>query len=138
MTLKVHISSFSYKQGLPVDTTGHGGGFIFDCRSIENPGRKPELKLKTGRSPEVINFLSQRDDASKFFAHVEGLSTSAISNYLSRGHESISFAFGCTGGQHRSVYMAERLAARLRQEQGVTVELSHREFAKHPEWENKG
>lgn len=135
--LRIGVKSFSYSKGIPADDAGHGGGFVFDCRSIENPGRLPEYKLKTGRSQSVIDFLSKRSDAQNFYGHVEALVLAAVDNYIARGKTSITANFGCTGGQHRSVFMAEKLAARLRVIPGVEVSLTHREFDSHPEWEDR-
>lgn len=136
--LRVGIISFSYAKGIPADEAGHGGGFVFDCRAIENPGRLPEYKTKTGRSMSVIEFLAQRKDSQDFYLHAEALVLAAVDNYIVRGKTSISVHFGCTGGQHRSVFMAERLAARLKLISGVGVSLAHREFDSHPDWEDRG
>ncbi|MCB0705447.1 MAG: phosphotransferase [Saprospiraceae bacterium] len=131
--LKIRITSFSYKRGLPTDPSGNGGGFIFDCRSILNPGRFDAYKSLTGLDPSVQQFLLEESEIDTFLEPVFTLVDRAVSNYLERGFSNLQVSFGCTGGQHRSVYSSERLAAHLRQIPGVEVVLTHRERAHWPE-----
>ena len=123
LTLKV--GSFSYKQGLPAPENEHGGGFVFDCRFLPNPGRKEEYKNLTGRSPEVKAFLSLYPEVSGFLQNCLQLVRPAVLRYIERDFESLSLLFGCTGGQHRSVYCAEEMARLLRENFDVEVELRH-------------
>lgn len=123
--LIVRIFSFSFHQGLPKDEGGHGGGFVFDCRALPNPGREERFKELTGRDAPVIDYLRQQEGAHQFFSSVMALVDSSVSNYQSRGFKSLTVSFGCTGGQHRSVYMAELLAKELRGRAGVDVVVRH-------------
>ncbi len=126
----VRVMSFSFHRGLPNDETGHGGGFIFDVRSLPNPGREARFKLLTGRDAPVIEYLTQQESVHQYFANVTALVDASVSNYQQRGFKDLMVSFGCTGGQHRSVYMAEQLAKHLRQLGGVDVVLRHRELEK--------
>jgi aminoglycoside/choline kinase family phosphotransferase len=126
-SLKVNICSFSYKRGLPEDPTEHGGGYIFDCRGLHNPGRYQEYKKLTGRDPEVIRFLHEQSDVEHFLENVFGLVNNSVERYLKRGFNYLSVSFGCTGGQHRSVYCADRVAQLLERKYKVNVVLHHRE-----------
>lgn len=128
--LTVRIRSFSYKQGMPEDPSGNGGGFVFDCRGILNPGRFPIYKALTGRDQPVIDFLTQHTQIGPFLDHAYGLVAPAIEDYLARGFTDLHVAFGCTGGQHRSVYCADALAARIRRNYPVTIDLLHVEQEK--------
>ena len=125
--LTVRIASFSYKRGIPDDASGNGGGFVFDCRAIHNPGRYDEYKQITGRDEPVIRFLDKEEAMQDFLDHVYGIVDYSVEKYLSRGFKNLMVSFGCTGGQHRSVYSAEHLAAHLTQKYGVRVILTHRE-----------
>ena len=109
--LTLEIQSFSFKKGLPKDESGHGGGFVFDCRCLPNPGREAAFRHCTGRSPEVVAYLEREGSVAVYFEHVKSLVEEAVENYQSRHFTHLSVSFGCTGGQHRSVYFAERLAA---------------------------
>jgi aminoglycoside/choline kinase family phosphotransferase len=124
-TLVLRICSFSYRHGIPKDDSGHGGGFVFDARSVPNPGREEKFKALTGRDAPVIEYLNQQESAHQYFAHVLSLVDASVKTYQSRGFTSLSVAFGCTGGQHRSVYFAEQLAKRMSGRNGVQVELRH-------------
>lgn len=126
-TLTIQINSFSYKKGLPIDPSGHGGGFIFDCRAIQNPGKYDEYKQLTGKDPEVIKFLESNSDVADFLSNVYALIDQSVSVYLARGFNSLHVSFGCTGGQHRSVYCAEKLTEYLKNNYSVNVVLTHRE-----------
>ena len=126
-TLTVRITSFSYKKGIPDDASGNGGGFVFDCRGIHNPGRYAEYKQLTGRDTPVIAFLDKEEPMQQFLGHVYGIVDYSVEKYLARGFKNLMVSFGCTGGQHRSVYSAEHLAAHLVEKYGVRVMLNHRE-----------
>ena len=125
--LKVRIFSFSYKKGLPEDTSGNGGGYVFDCRAIHNPGKYPQFKTLTGMDPEVRAFLEERGEVMPFLDNVFSLADAHVEKYISRGFTDLMFSFGCTGGQHRSVYCAEALAAHLTEKYRIHVSLAHRE-----------
>ena len=128
--LTVRITSFSYKKGIPDDLTGNGGGFVFDCRAIHNPGRYAEYKQLTGMDEPVIAFLDKEEAMLEFLTHVYGIVDYSVEKYLSRGFTHLMVSFGCTGGQHRSVYSAEHLAAHLHTKYGVRIVLEHREQGK--------
>jgi aminoglycoside/choline kinase family phosphotransferase len=124
--LVVKITSFSYKKsGIPLDDTGNGGGFVLDCRAIENPGRYEEYKKLTGRDKPVIDFLKQQKSMDDFLLHTFALVDNAVENYIERDFEHLCVHFGCTGGQHRSVYAAEALAKHLKNKYDVKVDLTH-------------
>ena len=125
--LTVHIISFSFKKGLPEDPSGNGGGFVFDCRAIPNPGVIEEYKTLTGMQTPVIEYIEQHPAAHEFKAHVFALAEQSVKRYLERGFSSLMICFGCTGGQHRSVYFAEQTAAFIAENYPVVVELEHRE-----------
>jgi aminoglycoside/choline kinase family phosphotransferase len=124
--LAVRIFSFSFHRGGPPrDETGNGGGFVFDARSIPNPGREERFKDLTGRDAPVIDYLEQQESAHQFLAHVASLVDASVSEYQRRGFKNLMVSFGCTGGQHRSVYLAEQLAKHLRARNGVEVIVRH-------------
>ncbi len=129
MSLKIEIHSFSYKKGgIPKDNTGNGGGFIFDCRGILNPGRLEEFKQQTGCDVGVKDFLESQTDMPKFLDLVKNIISINIDNYLGRDFEHLQINFGCTGGQHRSVYCAEQIAAFIKEKYPETeVSLQHDE-----------
>ena len=126
--LTVRIWSFSFHRGLPKDESGHGGGFVFDGRSLPNPGREDRFKALTGKDSPVIDYLNQQQSVHQFLASVMSLVDASVNEYQRRGFTSLMVSFGCTGGQHRSVYLAEQVAARLRGRNGVEVVLHHREL----------
>jgi RNase adaptor protein for sRNA GlmZ degradation len=123
--LVVRIFSFSFRQGPPKDETGHGGGFVFDARSVPNPGREEKFKTLTGQDEPVIDYLNQQEAAHEFLAGALSLVDASVNAYQRRGFTSLTVSFGCTGGQHRSVYFAEQLAKRLRGRKGVEVVVRH-------------
>ena len=127
-TLTVSINSFSYKHGIPDDPSGHGGGYVFDCRFITNPGKIETYKAFTGKDKPVIDFLSQQPDVYEFLSNAFSLVDMSVDNYEERQFTHLMVSFGCTGGTHRSVYCAERLAEHLRESQSVQVTLWHREL----------
>ena len=126
----VRVFSFSFHRGLPRDESGHGGGFVFDARSIPNPGREERFKALNGKDSPVIDFLNQQESVHQFMANVISLVDASVNNYQRRGFKNLMVSFGCTGGQHRSVYLAEQLAKYLRARNGVEVVVQHRELEK--------
>ncbi len=126
--LEVRVCSFSFHKGIPQDMSGNGGGYVFDCRSIHNPGRYAPYKQLTGRDEPVIRFLEEDGEVFRFLEHVYGVVDPHVETYVSRGFSSLMVSFGCTGGQHRSVYCAEHLARHLAEKYPhIRVCLSHRE-----------
>lgn len=124
--LLVKVSSFSYRNGgIPADTTENGGGFVFDCRGILNPGRVESMKTQTGRDKTVKDFLEQQTKMPEFLNSVFDIVDTTVEEYIKRGFESLMVSFGCTGGQHRSVYAADAMARHLRNKFKVNVELKH-------------
>ena len=134
--LVVKICSFSYRQGIPEDASGNGGGFVFDCRGIENPGRYDDYKEYHGRDKSVIEFLERQTKMQTFLNSVYDLIDISVEEYVKRGFNSLTVNFGCTGGQHRSVYAADALARHLRNKYKVKIELCHRE-QEQKNWINK-
>jgi aminoglycoside/choline kinase family phosphotransferase len=123
--LLVKVCSFSYRNGIPTDESGNGGGFVFDCRGILNPGRVEAMKTKTGRDKEVKDYLEQQTKMVKFLDSVFDIVDISVEDYIKRGFEHLSISFGCTGGQHRSVYAADALVRHLRNKFKVKIELRH-------------
>jgi len=130
--LAVRIFSFSFHRGLPKDESGNGGGFVFDGRSLPNPGREDRFKGLTGKDAPVIDYLNQQESVHQYLASVMLLVDASVANYQSRGFKNLMVSFGCTGGQHRSVYLAEQLAKHLRSRNGLEV------MVRHVELENLG
>ena len=128
--LTVQITSFSYKHGIPEDYSGNGGGFVFDCRAIHNPGRYDEYKALTGKDDKVKEFLLSKSNISKFLKNVFALVENSVKVYAKRKFTHLSVNFGCTGGQHRSVFCAEALAEYLQKNENIEIELHHREQEK--------
>ena len=128
--LVIRIFSFSFHRELPKDESGNGGGFVFDGRSLPNPGREERFKNLTGKDGPVIDYLNQEETVHQFLASVLSLVDASISTYQQRGFKNLMVSFGCTGGQHRSVYLAEQLAKRLRAKSGVEVVVRHLELEK--------
>ena len=125
--LKVRVYSFSYKKGIPEDTSGNGGGYIFDCRATHNPGRYEPYKKLTGLDKPVIDFLEEDGEILHFLKDVYSLADVHVKRYMERGFTSLMFSFGCTGGQHRSVYSAQHLAEYIHEKYGIEVSVVHRE-----------
>ncbi len=125
--LTVRVFSFSFHRGQPQDESGNGGGFVFDGRSLPNPGREERFKSLTGKDAAVIDYLNQQESVHQFLANAISLVDSSVSTYQGRGFKHLMVSFGCTGGQHRSVYLAEELAKHLRAKDGVEVVVHHRE-----------
>lgn len=123
--LTVRVSSFSYKKGIPKDPSGNGGGFVFDCRAIHNPGKYAEYKHLTGKDPQVQQFLEEKSTMADFLEPVFKLVSHSVEVYSLRGFSHLCVSFGCTGGQHRSVYAAEKLAEYLKNNYPVEVVLQH-------------
>ena len=126
--LKVSITSFAYKKGIPVDPTGNGGGYVFDCRSINNPGKYEHYRQFTGLDAEVIKFIQDDGEADKFLQHVYELVDPHVKRFIERKFTNLQVCFGCTGGQHRSVYCAEHLAEHLSAKYDIKVTVTHREL----------
>jgi RNase adaptor protein for sRNA GlmZ degradation len=123
----VRIQSFAYKHGIPTDDKGHGGGFVFDCRLLPNPGRFEKYKTLTGADKPVIKFLKKENEVHEFLTYVQNIVGQAIKNYKKRNFTDLMVAFGCTGGQHRSVYCANAVAEYLKNNYDVQVSVFHRE-----------
>jgi aminoglycoside/choline kinase family phosphotransferase len=127
-SLQVRIFSFSFHRELPRDDSGHGGGFVFDARSLPNPGREERYKNLTGRDAPVREYLSQQESVHQFLANATSLVEASVLQYRDRNFKSLMVCFGCTGGQHRSVYLAEHLARHLRERNSVEVVVRHLEL----------
>lgn len=128
--LKIDINSFSYKKGYPTDESGNGGGFAFDCRGIYNPGRIEQYKTQSGLDQPVQDFLVNETEMPNFLNGIFEIIIISVDNYISRGFEHLQINFGCTGGQHRSVYAAEQTAQFLAskyQDLEISVNHSNRE-----------
>ena len=125
--LVVRVYSFSYRKGIPEDESGNGGGYVFDCRSTHNPGRYEPYKKLTGLDEPVIRFLEDDGEILTFLDSVYKLADAHVRRYIQRGFTSLMFSFGCTGGQHRSVYSAQHLAEHLHEKFGIEVHVIHRE-----------
>jgi aminoglycoside/choline kinase family phosphotransferase len=126
--LTVEINSFSFKKGYPLEHPEHGGGFVFDCRALPNPGRLNQYKMLTGLDQPVIDYLNEHSEVSNFFEDVKDLVLKSITVYQERGFKHLSISFGCTGGQHRSVFMANFLSKFLNQNKNLNVVINHREI----------
>ena len=123
--LTVTINSFSYKREIPKDNSENGGGFVFDCRAINNPGRYEQYKQLTGKDKEVIDFLKKEPEMIEFLKHTFAIIDQSVKKYISRKFTNLMVNFGCTGGQHRSVYCAENLAHYLQSKYNITIKLHH-------------
>ena len=134
--LTVSVNSFSYKRGgLPADDSGNGGGFVFDCRFLHNPGRYEPYKKLTGRDESVINFLRQHSKMESFLNDIYRIVDNAVEDYIDRSFTHLMINFGCTGGQHRSVYAADQIAKHLKEKYGLQIQLHHIE-QERKKWEN--
>lgn len=125
--LVVRVFSFSFKKGIPEDPTGNGGGYVFDCRASNNPGRYEQYKQLTGLDKPVRDFLEEDGEILQFLSHIRPIVDFHVQRWLDRGFTSLQISFGCTGGQHRSVYSAQHIAEHIHQKFGCCVELCHRE-----------
>ena len=125
--LTVRVFSFAYKKGIPNDVTGNGGGYVFDCRAINNPGKYEHYKPFTGLDTNVIRFLEEDGEVTTFLEHCHALTDATIERYIERGFTNLMISYGCTGGQHRSVYCAQHTAEHIAKKFNVKVELIHRE-----------
>lgn len=126
-TLTVKVMSFAYKKGIPNDTTGNGGGFVFDYRAVNNPGKYERYKPYNGLDEQVIKFLEDDGEIIDFLDHSYSLVDASVKRYIERGFTNLMVCFGCTGGQHRSVYCAQHMAEHINKKFNVKVELIHRE-----------
>ena len=125
--LVVRVMSFSYKKGIPADPSGNGGGFVFDCRAVNNPGKYERYTHFTGMDEPVIKFLEEDGEIAPFLQQAYQLVDFSVKRYMDRGFQNLMVSFGCTGGQHRSVYSAEKMAQHINDKFGVEVQLIHRE-----------
>ena len=125
--LVVRVYSFSYKKGIPQDDSGNGGGFVFDCRAVNNPGKYERYTFFTGLDEPVIKFLEEDGEILSFLDNAYSLVDASVKRYIDRGFRNLMVSFGCTGGQHRSVYAAQKMAEHINQKYGVEVQLIHRE-----------
>jgi RNase adaptor protein for sRNA GlmZ degradation len=123
--LVVHINSFSYKKGIPKDDSENGGGFVFDCRGILNPGRFDDYKKLSGQDKPVKDFLEQQTQMPVYLNSIYNIVDISVEDYMKRGFANLQINFGCTGGQHRSVFAADALARHLRNKFKVKIELQH-------------
>lgn len=129
--LNINIYSFSYKKsGIPVDYSGNGGGFVFDCRFIENPGKKVEFADLNGKDDAVKSFLDSNKDMQDFIVNIYKILQETVNKYIERNFTNLMICFGCTGGQHRSVYAAEKIKKLLSDKYGskINICISHTEF----------
>lgn len=127
--LTILIQSFSYRNQLPDDLTGNGGGFIFDCRGINNPGKYPELKEYTGKDSIIAKFFLEKSEMTSFLDDIKSIISRSVKQYNLEGYKHLQLSFGCTGGRHRSVFAAEKIKQYLEQNSDVIVELSHRDLS---------
>ena len=126
-SLVVRVFAFSFRKGIPEDESGNGGGYVFDCRSTHNPGRYEPYKTLTGLDASVIRFLEDDGEILVFLKNVYQLADVHVERYMKRGFTDLMFSFGCTGGQHRSVYSAQHLAEHIHNKYGIEVRICHRE-----------
>jgi hypothetical protein len=129
-TLTVRIFSFSFHREMPADERGNGGGYVFDARSLPNPGREEQFRMLTGKDAAVIEYLNGQESVRQYLASAMSLVDASVAAYRQRGFKSLMVSFGCTGGQHRSVYLAEQLAKHLQAGEAVEVAVRHIELEK--------
>ena len=125
--LEVRVISFAYKKGIPNDPSGNGGGYVFDCRAINNPGKFERFSDLTGLDKAVIDFLEEEGEMGTYLELIHQLVDNHVRRYIDRSFTHLMIAFGCTGGQHRSVYAAQKTAEHISEKFGVKVSLIHRE-----------
>ena len=123
--LNILVQSFSYKKGIPHDPSGNGGGFVFDCRGVLNPGRFEEYKKLTGRDQPVIEFLESKTKIHEFLDAAKAIVSISIDDYLARGFENLMISFGCSGGQHRSVYSTDAMAKFIKEKYNLDATVHH-------------
>ncbi len=128
--LKVSVQSFSYRKTIPEDKSGNGGGFVFDCRALPNPGRIAGMEKCNGTNKEVSDYLSAESSVNSFLQNVFQMLDFSVENYLQRNFTNLQVSFGCTGGQHRSVFCAEQMAKHLREKYDIDIELKHNQLSK--------
>lgn len=126
--LKVTVCSFAYKKGIPIDQSGNGGGYVFDCRGLENPGKFEHYRHFTGEDPQVIQFMEEAGEVHSFLDHAYALMDKHVQRYMERKFTHLMCCFGCTGGQHRSVYCARHMSEYLSKKYDINVHLYHREL----------
>ena len=124
-SLCLQINSFSFLKGIPKDNSGNGGGFVFDCRALPNPGRYSEYENLSGLDTTVIEYLNNNEEVASFFQSIIKISEQSVEKYISRNFSNLQISFGCTGGQHRSVYCAEKLKAHLQSKYNIKIDLEH-------------
>lgn len=127
--VRVNVISFSYRKGIPIDVSGHGGGFVFDCRFIENPGLIDSLKGYTGKDEQIKDFFKNDPEMDLFLKQTLKIIVSAIEKYKQRKYSNLSVAYGCTGGRHRSVYATEWIAAQLAVSEDLHISIIHSELS---------
>lgn len=136
--LNINVRSFSYKRGIPKDSSDNGGGFVFDCRGILNPGRIQEFKTQTGRDKAVIDYLESETKIATFLEGAYTMVDLTVEDYLQRGFSNLEINFGCTGGQHRSVYSADAMAKHL-QEKFLQIQIQVKHVVQEEKnWVNEG
>jgi len=123
--LTVTVNSFSYRRGIPYDNSGHGGGYVFDCRGILNPGKFERYMMLNGKDPEVVEFFEKNTKIYDYLEHTFQLVKTNLDNYIERSFSNLMINFGCTGGQHRSVFCAEWMANRIRNNYDIAVKINH-------------
>ena len=137
-TLTVRVMSFAYKKGIPADPSGNGGGYVFDCRAINNPGKYERYNNVTGLDEPVIHYLEEDGEIITYLDSIYKLVDSHVKRYMERNFSHLMVAFGCTGGQHRSVYAAQHVAEHISKKFGVKVNLVHREQNIEQEFKGRG
>jgi len=135
--LNINVRSFSYKKGIPTDPTGNGGGFVFDCRGILNPGRIKEYKTQTGRDEDVKKYLENENNIAVFLEGDFPIIDISIEDYLQRDFENLEINFGCTGGQHRSVYSADATAKHIQEKFPEAQVTLHHVVQEEKNWINE-